>query len=153
MPIHWVALKRFFTGEDSIFNNSKNWFLCQITKIMFVKMGCIPVDRDIADFNAYRMIDRCLKEGSNVGIFPEGTTNKEPEKTRILEVRSGMASFARRHCCWVQPIAILWKEIGKHRQIIVNFREAFWTEGMSVEEITQRWRDEVEKGLAESEEI
>ena len=25
-PVHWVALKRFFDGEDSIFNNSKNSF-------------------------------------------------------------------------------------------------------------------------------
>lgn len=34
-PVHWVALKRFFDGEDSIFNNSKNKILCNITRFLF----------------------------------------------------------------------------------------------------------------------
>ncbi len=32
--VHWVALKRFFDGTDSIFNNSKNPLLCSVTKYL-----------------------------------------------------------------------------------------------------------------------
>lgn len=50
--IHWAALLRFFKGEDSIFNNSKNPLLCKITAEWFRRMEYFPIDRKSDNPNA-----------------------------------------------------------------------------------------------------
>jgi 1-acyl-sn-glycerol-3-phosphate acyltransferase len=154
IPIHWIALKRFFTGADSIFNNSKNKILCWITKTLFQGMGFIPVDREINDIEAFKKIDYYIKEQSNIGIFPEGTTNKNPNKQELGEIHSGMAHFAKQNSCWVQPVSILWNESEEAKnKVAINFREPFRAVGMSKQEITEKWKIEVLIGLDENKKV
>ena len=47
-----------------------------LKKIIFNNMGLIPVNRKIKDHNALVMAEDYLKDGSVIGIFPEGTTEK-----------------------------------------------------------------------------
>lgn len=49
--VHWMALKRFFTGEDSIFNNNKNPILCKMTTLIFKSIGAVPIIRDQDDYS------------------------------------------------------------------------------------------------------
>lgn len=82
--IHWVALKRFFDGEDNIFNNSKNRILCKITQYCFRQLYFFPIERkkDNQNANNYmtvKAMNICLRVGVCVGIFPEGTTTRGVE--------------------------------------------------------------------------
>ena len=57
-----------FLGKDSLFKG--------ITKPIMILMGVIPVNRRIHDKNALLEAEKCLKNGSVIGIFPEGTINR-----------------------------------------------------------------------------
>lgn len=54
--IHWAALLRFFRAEDSIFNNSKNPFLCKLTRYIFNKLHHFPIDRKSDNPDANNLI-------------------------------------------------------------------------------------------------
>lgn len=156
-PIHWAALKRFFTGEDSIFNNSKNPLLCNLTKFAFRAMGLIPIDRETSNEESIKIMDTYLKLNSSIGIFPEGTTNKKPNERNLLYPKSGAFYASKNADAWLQPISLVWapdelKENVKNK-VIVNFREPFRTSDMEISDIRDRWIEEVEKGIKENNEI
>lgn len=82
--IHWAALKRFFDGEDSIFNNSKSYILRKITSRAFKKLEFFPIERikdnpRAGNLQVIKDMNGFLKAGSSLGIFCEGSTNKNPE--------------------------------------------------------------------------
>lgn len=128
--IHWVALKRFFMAEDSIFNNSKNRLLCKITQQGFKKLYFFPIERkrDNPDANNYvtvKEITTCLKVGGRVGIFPEGTTSREVDKD-FNDFTPSFLTAARQTKALIQPITVLWqKKNRKRKRIIINFGPAF----------------------------
>lgn len=153
-PIHWVALKRFFDAEDSIFNNSKNPFLCYLTKYLFTYMGFIPIDREANNLESLRLMNRLLKEGRNLGIFPEGTTNKHPDLYDIGPVKPGLTSMAKTHDSWIQPISLLWIDDQKmNNKVVINFREPYLASQMTKREGTDLWIEEVQAGIDENKEI
>ena len=153
--IHWAALRRFFTGEDSIFNNSKNPILCKITSKLFHGMGLIPVNRGGDNHEMIDLTNYYLKNGSNIGIFPEGTTNKNPANGEILEVKNGAFRFAKDNNALIQPISIVWfpklKKI-KHR-VIINYGVPFTMSNITIEEGKKIWTDSVLKGIEENKQI
>lgn len=69
-----------------------------------VKLGIIFVDRGKADLTAIRTSMSALKAGENLGIFPEGTRNRNDES--LQEVKSGAAMLAIKAKTYVQPIMI-----------------------------------------------
>jgi len=139
-PIHWVALKRFFTGNDSIFNNSKNPILCKLTSYVFKKMELIPIERKMDNENAdniqsFEDINGFLRIGGRIGIFPEGTTLKKPYTTDFGHFRSSFLTVAEENNSHIQPITIYWiKNLGLKEKVIINFGKAFKVENMSIEE-------------------
>ncbi|HBA37738.1 MAG TPA: hypothetical protein DCY94_03360 [Firmicutes bacterium] len=151
--IHWAALKRFFDAEDSIFNNSKNPFLCQLTRLMFNTLGFVPIDRETMNLDSLRIMSRYLKENRSLGIFPEGTTNKHPDQYDIGPVKPGFAVVARKGDAWIQPISILWIKDDKiENKIVINFREPFLS-NKSKQEIVDLWTREVQMGINQNREV
>lgn len=151
--IHWAALKRFFDAEDSIFNNSKNPFLCQLTKWMFITMGFVPIDRESTNLDSLRLMSRYLKEHRNLGIFPEGTTNKHPDQYDIGPVKPGLSVVARKSDSWIQPISLLWiKDKKIENKVIINFREPFLS-NKSKQEIIDLWTSEVQVGIDQNRKV
>lgn len=162
--VHWMALKRFFTGEDSIFHNSKNPILCKLTSIVFKSIGAVPIIRD-QDKDKYEKCDNSesLKEfdqylslGSSIGIFPEGTTNKNPEKQNFtLPIKTSAFRFVKNNDSWLQPISIVWipKNYNIKNKAIINFRPPFKTNEMEVSEILEKWKETVEAGIEENKQI
>ena len=152
--IHWAALKRFFDAEDSIFNNSKNPILCYLTKYLFLSMGLIPIDRNSSNIDSLRLMNNLLKEKRNLGIFPEGTTNKHPELYDIGPVKPGLTAIARTNNAWILPISILWIEDEKIKnKVIINYRTPFLPSEMTKSEATDLWIKEVQSGIDENREI
>lgn len=141
--IHWAALKRFFDAQDSIFNNSKNPILCQITSKMFRKLEYFPIERmydnpKANNMNSIRNMLNFLKQKQYVGIFPEGTTNKSENDFGTFD--PGFIQIAMKTNAHIQPITVLWiKEKKISNQIIVNIGQPFSISGMTKDEIYEKY--------------
>lgn len=153
--IHWAALLRFFQGNDSIFNNSKNPLLCKITSTCFKRLEYFPIDRksDNPDANNYQSIKDMsyfLKIASKIGIFPEGTTRR-PKGCEFGTFDDAFLLLAKQTNSWVQPITTLWiKELGLKSKVIINFGPAFKLDNMTVGEAMDYFRDIQSKALDEN---
>ena len=136
--IHWVALKRFFDGKDSIFNNSKNPLLCKITQKIFSKLDYFPIERKqdnikVNNFRSIKEMYRFLINGFNVGIFPEGTTRKE-SGLFFGNFDKGFAELAVKSNATVQPILIFWA-----KRPVIYFGQVIESKGMDSEEIFEKY--------------
>ena len=156
--IHWVALKRFFTAEDSIFNNSKNRLLCEITKKGFKKLYFFPIERkrDNPNANNYETIkhmNTCLKVGGRIGIFPEGTTTREEDKD-FNDFDPGFLVLAEQARAVIQPITVLWQKKYKQRKrIIINFGPAFIMNGRKRDEALKYFEEIQNIALEENKKV
>lgn len=151
--VHWAALKRFFIGEDSIFNNNKNPFLCAVTKFAFSKSGMVSIDRDSNNIQSLLKLRQYLKKGEAVGVFPEGTTNKELEKRELGEIKEGAFLLVKNSKAVIQPIAITWYAEKKHK-VIINFRTPIKAEkGKKLDQLAQEWKVAVHEGIGENNEV
>lgn len=150
--IHWAALQRFFTGEDSIFNNSKNPLLCKLTAKLFKEMGLVPVNRGGDNTHMKEIFDYYLQNRCNVGIFPEGTTNKHPEISELLEIKNGAFYFAKNNDAIIQPISIIWFPRIKYlkNNVIINYGKPFSMKDISLTEGKEKWRTSILEGIKES---
>lgn len=138
-PIRYAALKRFFEAKDSIFNNSKNPYLCRITAWLFRELRYFPIericDKSTAD-NTKSLMDMVKYSNikGKIGIFPEGTTLKNQE-IDFGKFEDSFIKLAVSTNAIIQPISILWFEkMGKQR-CIVNFGEAIDVKKYSVMQI------------------
>lgn len=153
--IHWAALKRFFTREDSIFNNSKNPFLCSLTSFIFRGIGAVPVERGGNTSNMIDTINYYLQNKCNIGIFPEGTTNKNPEKQELLEIKSGIIHFAKDNDALIQPVSIIWvpEELEIKHKVLVNYCPPFSMANLSIDEGIEIWKLYILKGIEENKKV
>lgn len=156
--IHWVALKRFFTAEDSIFNNSKNRLLCEITQKGFKKLYFFPIERkrDNPSANNYETIkhmNMCLKVGGRIGIFPEGTTTREENKD-FNDFDPGFLVLAEQTRAMIQPITVLWqKKYRQRKRIIINFGPAFIMNGRKRDEALKYFEEIQNTALEENKKV
>lgn len=142
-PVHWVALKRFFTAEDSIFNNSKSPILCKITAWLFQKLAFFPIERKwenpkANNFNSIRDMTTFLRLGHKVGIFPEGTTRR-PKDQDFGEFDPSFLALASKTGSCIQPITVMWINTNSHKRIAVNFGKAFAVDGRSRDMIMKQF--------------
>lgn len=157
--IHWAALKRFFEAKDSIFNNSKNPMLCNITAKVFHRLEYFPIERkrDCEEPNNFQAIkDMCyfLKIGESVGIFPEGTTKRQKGK-EFGDFDDSFVLLAKNSEAWIQPITVLWiTELKIPQKMILNFGKPFQVKrDSSLEEIMQHFISVQENSLRENKEL
>lgn len=152
--IHWAALKRFFDSKDSIFNNSKNPFLCKLTSFIFNSIGAIPIDRDNLNLESVKKMNEYLAEQTAIGIFPEGTTNKNPQVQEILPIKPGAVRLAKRNNAWIVPVSIVWAINPKAKnKVVINYRTPFKVGSMSIEELEQNWLETINDGIEENETV
>lgn len=153
--IHWVALARFFRGEDSIFNNNKNPVLCSITKYVFHKLEYFPIERksdnpQANNITSLKDIDIFLKNGYKIGIFAEGTTRRA-EGQDFGTFDDSFLRIARKNKSWIQPITLLWTQSSNIKsKVIVNFGKPFQVEGMSIKESMEYFMEIQKAGLREN---
>ncbi len=156
--IHWGALARFFRGEDSIFNNSKNPVLCNITRYAFHRLEYFPIERKKDNENSNNMeslkdINLFLKNGYKIGIFAEGTTRRDEGK-EFGTFDDSFLHLAKRNGSWIQPITLLWmKTSGISFRVIVNFGKAFQIKDISIDEGMERFMEIQKKGLEENKSV
>ena len=71
-------------------------------------MGAIAVDRENIDLSTIRRVASVLKKGEVLGIFPEGTRNRD-ENGDMLQFKNGAAFFAMQARVPVVPVYIYKK--------------------------------------------
>ncbi|MDE6656069.1 MAG: 1-acyl-sn-glycerol-3-phosphate acyltransferase [Anaeroplasmataceae bacterium] len=153
--IHWVALSRFFKGEDSIFNNSKNPVLCNITKNVFRRLEYFPIERTCDNPKANNMetlkkINVFLKNGYKIGIFAEGTTRRVAGQD-FGTFDDAFLRLAKKNKSWIQPITLLWVEdTNTKSKVIVNFGKAFQIGDMRINEGLDYFMEIQKRGLDEN---
>ncbi|NLY08455.1 MAG: 1-acyl-sn-glycerol-3-phosphate acyltransferase [Tissierellia bacterium] len=88
-PIHWLA-------KIELFKNS-------ILKRLLTSVHAIAVDRHAGDMKSLRIAIKELKDGTTVGIFPEGTRLKRDD---INAAKPGIALLAMKSNAIICPAAI-----------------------------------------------
>ena len=87
--IHFLAKKELWSG---------------IKKIIFANLGLIPVDRKKKDRKSLEEAEKYLNNEKVIGIFPEGTTEKE--KGKMLPFKMGAIKMAKDTNTKIVPFAI-----------------------------------------------
>jgi 1-acyl-sn-glycerol-3-phosphate acyltransferase len=70
---------------------------------LFNVWGGIPIDRDIADFSAFRKAKEALQEGKILAVAPEGTRTHDG---RMIRGKPGIAILARQCDVPILPVAL-----------------------------------------------
>ncbi len=91
-----VRLPLFIMVKKEAFDNPIKGFYLR-------KVMCFPVDRSIVDTTAIKTAMRLLNEGQNLGLFPEGTRNREGF---VGEFKPGAIKFALRKKLPILPAYI-----------------------------------------------
>lgn len=89
-PVHFMAKEELFEVP--------------ILKGLLPKVNAFPVKRGMSDRQAMRQALSLLREGSVVGLFPEGTRSQDGE---LQEGLAGAGFFALRGNATVMPCAII----------------------------------------------
>ena len=98
----------------------KELFKSKISNAFFRSMGCIPVDRKIHDENAKSEAIEVLKNNEVIGIFPEGTTEKEGH---MLKFKKGAVKMAVDTNSPIVPFVITGKYRLFSKNLIIKFLE------------------------------
>jgi 1-acyl-sn-glycerol-3-phosphate acyltransferase len=85
------------------FMAKKELFKNPLLAKFFRGLGAFPVERDANDLKAIKTALAALKNGENLGIFPEGTRNRT---YKALPVKAGMAMLAHRTQTPILPVTV-----------------------------------------------
>ena len=88
-PISYMSKKEHFDGT--------------VRRLVFKRVGVIPVDRETGGSDALNGAIEVLKEGGAIGIFPEGTRSRDGE---MGKGKTGVARLAAATGAAVVPVAI-----------------------------------------------
>ena len=141
-PIMLIALvpkQIHFLAKDSLFKG--------ITKPFLKGVGAIPVNRKIHDHYALETAILYLKKGAVIGIFPEGTINRE-KKTPTLLFKIGAVKMAKETNTKLVPFVIKGEYKMFFSNITIEFLQAR-TISSNLEQENQLLRKEIDKKLEE----
>ena len=141
-PISYMSKKEHFDGA--------------IRRLVFKKVGVIPVDREAGGTDALDGALNVLKNGGAIGIFPEGTRSK----TGVMgKGKTGVARLAASTGAAVVPVAIrqtddVWpisKRIPRPwRKFYYKFGDPIYFESSKVNSDTLRaFTDEIMQNIAQ----
>ena len=115
-------------------------------------VGGFPINREKPEMSSIKFALATLKDNKYLGIFPEGTRNKEGDESQLLELKNGAIMFASKGESVIVPM-ILYKRPRIFRKNYLLIGEPISVEGenpkkLSQEEVyknTQRLFDALEK--------
>lgn len=94
IPMYW-----HFIAKEEFYNSAFfRWLL--------PRLGVVGVNRENIDLSTIRRVVGLLKNGEVLGIFPEGTRNRDASDESMLKVKHGAAMFAVRGNACVLPVYI-----------------------------------------------
>lgn len=139
-PIMLIAIipkQVHFLAKDSLFKG--------ITKPFLKGVGAIPVNRKIHDHQALESAIKALNEKDIIGIFPEGTINRE-KKTPTLPFKIGAVKMANVTNTSIVPFVITGKYKLFSSKITIEFlKPRKISDNLGKE--NQKLREEIDKKL------
>lgn len=141
-PVMLVAIVKdeiHFLAKDSLFKG--------ITKPIVKGMGAIPVNRKIHDHQALENAINALRKGAVIGIFPEGTINRE-KKEPTLPFKIGAVKMANTTNTKIIPFVITGKYKVFSSAITIEFLKPR-TISNNLDLENEKLRDEINKKLEE----
>ena len=108
-PINYMAKKEYFDGKFA-------WF--------FKFVGCIPVDRSKKDENSKEKALAVLNSGGAIGIFPEGTRNRD-KKRILLDFKFGAVSLAKKSDSYIVPCAVTGDYKFRSKNLMIQYGKPF----------------------------
>ena len=108
-PINYMAKKEYFDGKLA-------WF--------FKFVGCIPVDRSKKDENSKKCALSVLSKGGAIGIFPEGTRNRNKKKV-LLDFKFGAVSLAKKSDSYIIPCAVTGDYKFRSKNLMIQYGKPF----------------------------
>ena len=160
--IHWGALLRMFQGKESLFSLRKNPVSCYVSAAFITAMGAVPIARNTDEnylkinMNSMKMLHQMLAWGGAVGLFPEGTINREPQKQNILPLKSNaIFRLIKDNGGIIETFSIVWlpKELNIKNRVIINYGIPINTRNRSVKEISNTWEEMINCGIEESKKL
>lgn len=157
--IHWGALLRMFQGKESLFSLRKNRVSCYISAAFITAMGAVPIARKTDEnylrinMNSIKMLHQMLALDGAIGLFPEGTINREPQKQNILPLQSNaIFRLIKDYDGAIETFSIVWipKELSIKNRVIINYGIPINTRNRSVKEILNTWETMINCGIEES---
>jgi 1-acyl-sn-glycerol-3-phosphate acyltransferase len=129
--IHYLA------DPTSMMKNRPLWALVRAAG------GIVPVDRaQPGNTSLFRHVERCLKAGGVVAVFPEGDFG--PREGELLPFKKGFAHFAVAAGVPIVPVGLAgMKEIWLGKRLFVNIGDPIPGAGKSVDEVHRLGRDAV----------
>ena len=141
-PVMLVAIVKdeiHFLAKDSLFKG--------ITKPIVKGMGAISVNRKIHDHQALESAIDALRKGAVIGIFPEGTINRE-KKEPTLPFKIGAVKMANTTNTKIIPFVITGKYKVFSSTITIEFLKPR-TISNNLDLENEKLRDEINKKLEE----
>ena len=141
-PVMLVAIVKdeiHFLAKDSLFKG--------ITKPIVKGMGAIPVNRKIHDHQALENAIDALRKGAVIGIFPEGTINRE-KKEPTLPFKIGAVKMANTTNTKIIPFVITGKYKVFSSTITIEFLKPR-TISPDLDLENEKLREEISKKLEE----
>ncbi len=119
-PMVGYAAKRelFYLAKEGLFVVSKPF------EWLIRTFNAIPIKREGFDIKVFREVDRLIKRGQAIVIFPEGTRSKSGQ---LLPFKPGVGMIAARYGIPVVPCYIentnkpIWKILTGKNPIIIKF--------------------------------
>lgn len=157
--IHWGALLRMFQGKESLFSLRKNPISCYISAAFITAMGAVPIARNTDEnyfkinMNSMKRLHQMLTWVGAIGLFPEGTLNRDPQKQNVLPLKSnGIFRLIKDNDGIIETFSIVWipKELNIKNRVIINYGMPINTRNRNVKEISSTWEEMINCGIEAS---
>lgn len=132
--IHYMAKKEYFDKK--------------ISKWIFTKVGCIPVNREIKDTKATEMAISVLQDKGAIGLFPEGTRNKTNKL--LLPFKYGTVSISKKTDATIVPFGLTGDYKFRSKNLIIRYGKPFKVNNMTLKDANKKLYKEVEKLMKEN---
>lgn len=129
--IHFIAKKELFLGK-------MKWF--------YLSFGTIPVDRDKKNPMALAVAEEFLNNNEVIGIFPEGTRNRDGG---LLPFKFGAVKMAKATGKMIVPCAITGNYKVFRSTVKVRYGKAIDISDMELEEANELLRNKILELLEE----
>lgn len=129
------VLLDIFLNKKIRFLAKKELFENKFVGFFMKDFGGFPVDRDKPGVSSFKFALNVLKKNKVLGIFPEGTRNKNIEDVGLMQLKNGAIVFASKGDSCIVPV-VLYKRPKVFRRNYILIGEPIQIEAENTKRMT-----------------